>query len=92
MLKVSKKENKAFINVIMVIHGDGGLVAKSCLSLAIPCTVAHRLLCSWTSPGKNTGVGSPSLLQGNFQTQGSNLSLLCCRWSSALQVGALPLR
>ena len=41
MLKVSKKENKAFINVIMVIHGDGGLFAKSCLNLAIPCTVAH---------------------------------------------------
>ena len=25
-----------------------------------------RLLCPWTSPGKNTGVGSHSLLQGIF--------------------------
>ena len=34
-------------------------------------------------PGKSTGVGCHFLLQGIFQTQGSNLSLLCClhcRW------------
>ena len=31
------------------------------------------------SPGKNTGVGSHSLLQGSFSTQGSNLGLLLCR-------------
>ena len=35
-----------------------------------------RLLCLWNSPGKNTGVGSHSLLLGIFQTQGSNLGLL----------------
>ena len=35
-----------------------------------------RLLCSWNSPSKNTGVGSHSLLQGIFQTHGSNLGLL----------------
>ena len=29
---------------------------------------------------KNTGVGSPSLLQGIFQTQESNWGLLHCRW------------
>ena len=33
----------------------------------------------WNSPGKNTGVGSLSLLQGIFLTQGSNSSLLHCR-------------
>ena len=38
-----------------------------------------RLLCPWNSPGKNTGVGSHSLLQGIFPTQGLNLDLLCCR-------------
>ena len=38
-----------------------------------------RLLCPWNSPGKNTGVGSHSLLQGIFPTQGSNLGLLHCR-------------
>ena len=33
-------------------------------------------------PGKpkNTGVGSPSLLQRIFPTQESNRGLLCCRW------------
>ena len=35
-----------------------------------------RLLCPWNSPGKNTGVGNNSLLQGIFLTQGSNLELL----------------
>ena len=34
---------------------------------------------SWTSPGQNTGVGSPSLLQGIFPNQGSNPGLLHCR-------------
>ena len=33
----------------------------------------------WNSPGQNTGVGSLSLLQGIFPTQGSNLGLLPCR-------------
>ena len=31
-----------------------------------------RLLCPWDSPGKNTGVGCHTLLQGIFPTQGSN--------------------
>ena len=33
----------------------------------------------WNSPGQNTGVGSLSLLQGIFQTQGSNPGLPHCR-------------
>ena len=38
-----------------------------------------RLLCPWDLPGKNTGVGCHSLLQGIFLTQGSNPGLLQCR-------------
>ena len=34
----------------------------------------------WNSPGQNTGVGSLSLLQGIFPTQGLNPGLLHCRW------------
>ena len=34
----------------------------------------------WNSPGQNTGVGSLSLLQGIFPTQGLNLGLLHCRY------------
>ena len=32
----------------------------------------------WNSPGQNTGVGTLSLLQGIFLTQGSNPGLLHC--------------
>ena len=39
----------------------------------------HGLYSPWNSPGQNTGVGSLSLLQGIFPTQGSNLGLLHCR-------------
>ena len=40
---------------------------------------AHGLYSPQNSPGQNTGVGSLSLLQGIFPTQGSNLGLLHCR-------------
>ena len=53
--------------------------------LPFPSLVDHiglqttRLLCPWNSPGKNTGVGTHSLLQDVFLTQGLNLGLLHCR-------------
>ena len=39
----------------------------------------HGLYSPWNSPGQNTRVGSHSLLQGFFPTQGSNPGLLHCR-------------
>ena len=39
----------------------------------------HGLYSPWNSPGQNTEVGSFSLLQGIFPTQGSNPGLLHCR-------------
>ena len=36
-----------------------------------------RLRCPYSSPGKNTGVDSHSLVQGIFPTQVSNPSLIC---------------
>ena len=39
----------------------------------------HGLYSLWNSPGQNTGVGSLSLLQGIFPTQGLNPGLLHCR-------------
>ena len=39
----------------------------------------HGLYSPWNSPSQNTGVGSLSLLQGIFPTQGSNPGLLHCR-------------
>ena len=45
-----------------------------------PCGLQPtRLLHPWNSPGKNTGVGSHSLLQGIFPIQESNPNLLHCR-------------
>ena len=38
-----------------------------------------KLYSPWKSPGQNTRVGSLSLLQGIFPTQGSNPGLLHCR-------------
>ena len=35
----------------------------------------HGLYSPWNSLGRNTGVGSLSLFQGIFPTQGSNLGL-----------------
>ena len=39
----------------------------------------HGLYTPWTSPGQNTGVGSLSLFQGIFPTQGLNPDLPHCR-------------
>ena len=41
----------------------GGLVTKSCLTLATPWTVAHQAPLSMDFPGKNTGVDCHFLLQ-----------------------------
>ena len=40
----------------------------------------HGLYSPWNSPDQHTGVGSLSLLQGLFPTQGSNPGLPHCRW------------
>ena len=56
------------------------LVAQLCLTLQSHELYLTRLLCPWNSPGKNTGVGCHSLLQGIFPTQGPNPSLPHCRW------------
>ena len=49
------------------------LIAQSFLTLCDP------MFCPWNSPGKSTGVGSHSFLQGIFLTQGLNPHLLHCR-------------
>ena len=60
-----------------------GCCCCCCFSLSVVSDSLrpHRLkpgglLCPWDSPGKNTGVCCYFLLQGIFQTQVSNLSLL----------------
>ena len=39
----------------------------------------HGLYSAWNSPGQNTGLGSLSILQGLFPTEGSNPGLPHCR-------------
>ena len=52
-------------------------ITQSCPTLGY--VWPHGLYSPWNSPGQNTGVGSLSLLQGIFPTQGSNPGLLLCR-------------
>ena len=42
-------------------------------------TLCNPMDSTWNSPGKKTGVGSLSLLQGLFPTQGLNPGLPHCR-------------
>ena len=60
----SKRENVAQLSSSLLPHG----------------LQSSRLLCPWNFPGKNTGVGSLSLLQKIFPTQGSNSDLLHFIW------------
>ena len=57
--------------VVKICH-ESHSVVSSCLG-------PRGLYSPWNSPGQNTGVGSLSLLQGIFPTQGSNLRLPHCR-------------
>ena len=50
-------------------------VSQSCPTLCDPMSCSPS-----NSPGQNTGVGSVSLLQEIFPTQGSNPSIPHCRW------------
>ena len=77
-----------FLNCLLIYsccvslwYGGGGLAAKSCLTLAIPWTVACQAPLLWDSPGKKSGMGCHFLLQGIFPTQESNSGLLpSCRF------------
>ena len=55
------------------------LVSQLCLTLQLHGLYPTRFLCPQNSPGKNTGMGCHSLLQGIFPTQGLNPGLLHCR-------------
>ena len=53
------------------------LLPEVCVKVTQSCPTLwpHGLYNPWNSPGQNTGVGSLSLLQGIFPTQGSNPGL-----------------
>ena len=58
-----------------VFHEESESTSRSVVSDSLG---PHGLYSPWNSPGQYTGVGSLSLLQGIFQTQGSNPGFLYC--------------
>ena len=61
--------------------GEGDSRGRRCQSSSVvfDSLWPHGLHGPWNSPGQNTGVGSLSLLQGIFPTQGPNTGLPHCR-------------
>ena len=64
----------SFVNNCQIVFQMKVKVTQSC-----PTLQTHGLYSSWNSPDQNTRVGSYSLLQGIFPTQGSNPGLGHCR-------------
>ena len=69
--------NRGVLSFLKLLHwhfsvGYQESVSRSVMSISLrPCGLQPaRLLCPWSSPGKNTGVGSHSLLQGIFPNPG----------------------
>ena len=65
--------------VYFIIFGKLVTVKSEHRSVVSDSLWPHGLYSPWNSPGQNTGVGSLSLLQGIFPTQGLNPGLLHCR-------------
>ena len=60
--------------MLFCVHAKLFQLCPTLCDYGLQCT---RLLCPWDAPGKNTGVGCHTLLQGIFSIQGSNPHLLC---------------
>ena len=86
LLKTPRSQNCGIISLVVNLPLICASMLLSCFSRVLrPHGLQPtRLLCPWDSPGKNTGAGCHSLLQGIFRTQGLNLGLL--HW----QVDSLP--
>ena len=73
----------------LIVNGSHSVVSDSLRP--------HGLYSLWNSPGQNTGVGSPSLLQGIFPIQGLNPSLhiaggFFTKWSYEGSIPLAPLK
>ena len=66
------RERKEFFTTMLKSESESRSVVTYSLR-------SHGLYSPWDSPGQNTGVGSFSLLQGIFPTQGLNPGLPHCR-------------
>ena len=83
MIKIVRTlSDRVFCSGYKTVKWSEVLVTHLCPIFVTPWTVAchgYSLLCPWNSPGKNTEIGSHSLFQGIFLTQGLNPGLLHCR-------------
>ena len=70
-LQASKKTTLKYCNVLK--HTESERESCSVMSDSFP---PYGLYSPWHSPGQNTGVGSPSLVQRILPTKGSNPGLL----------------
>ena len=71
--EVLRRTKESFLQGLPTAHSQSHSVVSDSLR-------PHGLYNPWNSPGQNTGVGSLSLLQEIFPTQGSNPGLPHCRW------------
>ena len=69
--KINESWDATSSMVTIVNYKSEVLIAQSCVTL----------VCPWDSPGKNTSVGSHSLLQEISPTQGSIALQADCLWS-----------
>lgn len=88
---MKKQSNKTLRTALKVWKWRTESVRSSGMSDSVrpgsgPClTLAARLSCSWCFPGKTTGVGCCSFLQGTFSAQGSHPGLLQSLYSVSQQ-------
>ena len=69
-----EKKSHQIKSLVQVLTANGS-ESESC-SVMSDSLQPHGLYSPWNSPGQNTGVGTVSLLQGIFPTQGLNSRLL----------------
>ena len=66
---------------ILCKHSNSDNLYSCCESLSVTSdSLQPQDYSPWDSPGQNTGVRSPSLLQGIFPTLGSKPGLPHCKW------------
>ena len=73
---VSQSDVSTFQYAVWICHSFPSKEQRESFSVVSDSVTQYS---PWNSPGKNTGVGSLSLLQGIYPTQGSNWGLLHCR-------------
>ena len=74
--KIEGKRRKGWQSMRWLDSITDSVEIESC-SVMSNFLLPHGLYSTWNSPSQNTRVGSLSLLQGIFPTQGLNLGLLC---------------